>query len=204
MARIVNGFLVGKIGGMVGYELNGKQCMRSVPRPSNIPTKAQLAQRAKFKKLQQFLQPFTPLIQRFFKHASGITAHNAAMHHNYLFALGGRYPDFTIDFENAAITLGFLQNVMHVQVTGEPGGILRFNWQHVTGNANDKMILVVYNPHLHQAIYTTDGAIRSDETATINAADFTGRVVHTWISCYSPKSGKAARTWYVGEVLVQQ
>jgi hypothetical protein len=205
MARIKNSFgFCGKIGAMVGYELNGKQCIRSIPRKSNaLPSKAQLAQREKFRVLQHFLQPFVPLVYRFYRpHAPNITAHNAAMHHNYHFALKGSYPVFYIDYAVAAITLGYLQNVTHVQVVGDQGGILRFNWQHGGGNGNDKMILVVYSPHLHQAIYITDSAIRSDETATIDAASFTGRVVQTWISCYSPLTGKAASSLYVGEVIV--
>lgn len=63
-------------------------------------------------------------------------------------------------------------------------------------------MLVVYCPELNQAIYTIGPKMRSDATATINALQFTGKVVHTWISCITDDERSTAASIYTGQLTV--
>ncbi len=211
MARFQQGFgFSGKLGNVVGVISNGKFYLRSIPRKSHTaPSKAQQEQREKFKTVIHFLKPFVDIVGGFFQVEEGKgSSYNAAMKYNYHFALQGGYPNFCINYHDAAVTYGRHPGIRQGQVSVEAGGVLRFSWQY-EGRVgaimpDDEMILVVYNPFMHEVIYAAGAAKRSDEVAAINAEAFTGRHVHCWISCYNVRRNKVARSTYLGEVLVMQ
>ncbi|MGF1925888.1 MAG: DUF6266 family protein, partial [Bacteroidia bacterium] len=65
MARSEGGVLggfSGKVGSIIGYRLRGKDVIRGLPRTSNKkPSVKQLAQRARFKLIQEWRSEFTDL-----------------------------------------------------------------------------------------------------------------------------------------------
>ena len=66
---------------------------------------------------------------------------------------------------------------------------------------DDKVILVAYCEELNQTAYHAD-IIRGAETGSLNVSGFSGKQVHTWISCISQDGKTLASSVYTGEVAV--
>jgi len=207
MARLNhNGFaFTGKLGQVVGCTWKGKPYLRTIPQKSSRPpSQAQLEQRLKFKTVGDFLKPFIPLVGKGFeKYAPSMTGYNGALQFNYHHALKESGQGYYIEYRFAALTWGFLQNVSRPHIAAEPGGMIRFNWEN-EGSVllKDEMVLIIYEPQQQQCLYTIGKAKRGDLTALFDALIFAGRVVHAWISCHSPSTGKMAQSSYLGALMV--
>jgi hypothetical protein len=204
---ILGGFQ-GTVGTVVGGTWKGINYIKSLPVISNTdPTPRQLEQREKFRTMINFLRPIIPFVQEGFKNVAGqMTGYNSAMAFNYRSALSGNYPTFTIDYSMAAVTNGSLPNVLAPSAVADPGSVVKFNW---TNNAfvgkaktDDLVMLVVYCPETKEAIYRTGPELRGDATASVNAAQFAGKIVHTWISCKAATGTDVAKSQYTGQLTV--
>ncbi len=211
MGIIVKGILGGfrgTVGTVVGGSWKGIDYMKSLPVISSTdPTPKQLEQREKFKTVVDFIRPLMGLIQIGFKAAAkNMTEYNAAFAYNYKNALDGNYPSFSINYDFALLTSGVLPNVGTPVATAEPASIIKFTWLNNAGTgiaaAVDKMILVVYCPELKDSIYVVGSKMRSDLTANIDATAFSGKVVHTWISCLADDERTVATSVYTGQLTV--
>lgn len=203
---ILGGFQ-GTVGTVVGGSWKGINYIRSLPVISNTtPSPRQLEQREKFKTIISFLRPLLAIVQAGFRSTGQMTGYNAAMAYNYRHALTGSYPAFSIDYAFVVLSNGVLPNVLSPAAVAEPGGMVRFNWTDNSGTgaalATDKVMLVVYCPELNQAVFVTGPDLRSAQTATINAQAFSGKVVHTWISCESADYKGVATSAYTGQLTV--
>jgi len=204
---ILGGFQ-GTVGTVVGGTWKGIDYIKSLPVISNTdPSPKQLEQRAKFKTVVDFLRPILAFVQLGFKTASSqMTGYNSAMAYNYKQALTGSYPGFAIDYALAAVSNGALPNVLAPTATAEPASVVKYDW---TNNSNvgmaagtDKVMAVVYCPALKQAVYVTAGADRLDETLALDCTQFSGKQVHTWISCIAEDERNIASSIYTGQLLV--
>jgi len=210
LTKAILGGFNGTVGTVVGGSWRGINYIKSLPVISNTdPTPRQLEQRQKFKTVVNFLRPLMALIQLGFKNSGAkLTPYNAAMAYNYRHALAGTYPAFSIDYSFAVVTNGSLPAVLAPQTTAEPLSIVKFDWENNGGNSiatdGDKMILVVYCPEANQAVYSVGDKLRSDESATIDARQFAGKTVHTWISCATPDEKMLATSVYTGQLTVTQ
>ncbi|WP_443939190.1 DUF6266 family protein [Pedobacter sp. MW01-1-1] len=124
------GRFLGKLGPVIGYELRGKNFIRSLPTPTKKkPTQAQLANREKFKILQQWRSVFTPVFAITFKnHTNERSAQNAAHAFNANI-VKGEYPNFVIDASEVVISKGDLLGLpeLNMQVTEKKQ--LDFSWR---------------------------------------------------------------------------
>ncbi len=204
---ILGGFQ-GTVGTVVGGTWKGIDYIKSLPVISNTdPSPKQLEQRAKFKTVVDFLRPILAFVQLGFKSSnSQMTGYNSALSYNYKNALVGNYPALSIDFSLAAVSNGSLPNVLAPVATPEPASVVKFDW---TDNSNvgaasgtDKVMAVVYCPVMQQAVYTMAGADRLDEALELNCAQFSGKQVHTWISCIAADERNIATSIYIGQLLV--
>jgi hypothetical protein len=209
MARFQTGVLggfEGKVGTVVGGRWKGIDYMRHKGRKSNKPpTQSQLEQRARFALLTSFIHKLSRLFMKSFKEVPEMTGINAALSYNYQHALTGVYPSFAIDFSKVLISQGILENGILPSANPTGNGVLTFGWTDNTGiglaNADDKAVMVIYCPETKQALYKT-GAGRNSGTDTLNAANFTGKTVETWLTFASAGEKEYSSSIYTGQVVV--
>ncbi len=115
MASIMKGILEpfsGTIGTVVGVIVDGKGIIKSRPTKSSAPpSPKQLALRAKFKLMVQFLQCFTGLLRiSYVGFVKKSRAFDNAVSYNIEHAVSGVYPFFTIDYPQVLVARGDLPN----------------------------------------------------------------------------------------------
>jgi|SRR6266498_522678 len=208
MGTITKGILGGfngTVGTVIGGSWKGIDYMRSRPaKRTNNPTPAQLEQQAKFAEVIKFLDPMVGLIRMTYRNfAIKMTAFNSAMSYHLRFAITGTYPNFSIDYSLAQVSRGDLPNTNGPTVTKSDNNI-NFTWTDNSGTgralATDRAILVAYCPSLNQTIYTTNGGARIAGSGSLNAANFAGETVHTYIGFISEDGKEVATSIYTGEL----
>ncbi len=204
---ILGGFS-GKVGTVVGSTWKGIDYMRSVAKRTNFtPSAAQKEQQAKFGLAIRFAQSMSGLFALGFRnYANRQTGINSAVSYILKNAIGGAYPTFTILYGDVLVSRGDLPNVLAPTATAAAGSMLTYTWTDNTGvgiaKATDKVILAAYCADTNQCIYTTTGASRSALTDELNLATFSGKEVHTYISCIAEDGSNIAGSIYTGLVTV--
>ena len=132
-----------------------------------------------------------------------MTESNAAFSYNYQNALTGIAPDYDIDYKKALVSRGELPNANAAQASVTGTGIY-FTWEDNSGTGTakgtDHAVLVVYCKNLNQSIFAANKAIRQEASATIDAVNFKGETVQTWLSFLSQDGEEASDSIYTGEL----
>jgi hypothetical protein len=209
MARYDSGIfgsISGKLGTVVGATWRGISYLRSKPdkkRRKKRPSRKQLAQRLKFKVAGEFLWPLTDLVPITFRTNEAITALNNATRYTMKNALTGTYPDIVIDYALVRISRGDLPAALSPAVS-KNGSELTFTWtpNSRTGSAadTDKAVLVVYCPAMKQCVHSVGDANRAAGSVVVDASDYTGEVVHTYLAFVSNDEEEASDSVYTGSV----
>lgn len=210
MARYKNGVMgnfTGTVGTIVGSKWKGIDYMRSRSgKRTGAATQAQLVQQAKFKLMVSFLMPMKNLLMESCYDSKGTkTGYNNALGYNLRMAVTGDYPDFTVDYANAVISIGWLGKLLSPTVAVDNSSKITCSWTYFAaqqnGNADDAVLLLVYCPATNEAVYVKDTAVRSNGLATIDAVMFKSKQVQVYATCIS-KSGEYANSVHVGSLLV--
>jgi hypothetical protein len=192
MARLkgngLQGGFTGRLGDVVGCRWKDTYYIRSRPKKVNHPnTEAQLKQRMRFIKTQNFLSPLKEFLRvGYGAFTADKSAYNAAMSYNIKNALNGNYPNIEIDPSKVLISRGSLPKPSETAVKASSKDTVNFFWNSVEkapfpAMPNDKALLVVRSLTSKEADYKMDAARRSDGEATIKLpADFQGAE----IACY--------------------
>ncbi len=212
MGKISQGILggfSGKVGNVVGGNWKGIDYMRVRPASvANPQTNGQVGQRTRFSMALQFLQPLRGFLKVGFRnYAIKMTEFNSAMSYNVQNAVIGRYPDFLIDYEAALISRGGLTGALNPTIGSTLPGSVQFNWadNSIDGNAkpNDRAMVLIYNPTRNEAVYVTDGSIRSSGTHILTVPNqYSGDTVHAFIAFISEDGKEVSNSRYVGTVVV--
>ena len=203
----INGGFRGKVGTVVGYELNGKWVIRKLPKLSKKNkrgTVAQNFQRGKFKKLHLFLDHTFDFIRVGFNlegKRKGLSAHNAAKSYNLRNAFT---PEGEIDYNQVLVASGKLATPLGYTHAGDDIGI-HFSWSYdkadAGGHARDQVMLLAYSVKKKKSIKLLSGARRSAEKETLEIPKvFKGVTFHTWIAFISDDRESISESRYVGEI----
>ena len=212
----VNGGFSGRMGNVVGYQLNGKWIVRSLPNKSKknkIGSLSQQQVRAKFKKVHAFIKPILPFIRVGFKcfaAENGMSAYNAAVSKNLLFALdqaGVFYPD------RAIISYGELELAGEMVITAKEDGFL-LSWEpsHVNGLYNtryeaqpsDWVMMLAYNIGEGTTFFETSGARRSTGQYLLKIHNsYQSNRYHVWVAFISDNRLQISSSKYMGELLLE-
>ncbi len=212
MGKISQGILggfSGKVGNVIGGNWKGIDYMRVKPASeANPQTAGQVDQRTKFSTVLGFLQPLRGFLKVGFRnYAVKMTEFNSAMSYNVQNAIIGDYPDFIIDFEAALISRGGLTAALNPTVGSDLAGSVQFNWidNSVDGNARptDRAMVLIYNPTRNEAVYVTDGSIRSSGTHILTVPNqYSGDTVYAFIAFISADGKEVSNSRYIGSVEV--
>jgi hypothetical protein len=205
---ILGGFS-GKVGTVVGGNWKGIDYMRGkAASVSNPKTEAQLDQRARFAAALKFLQPLTAFIRVGFKnYAVKMTAFNSAMSYNLNNALTGAYPDYSIDYASALVSRGSLPGALNPTASSNTTGQIDFIWednsQDANASANDKVLLVAFNPTKQLATTIVGGNERPTNAQALTVpSSFTGDQVECYIAFQNANQSILSNSVYVGSVVV--
>ena len=211
MARLRQGILgpvSGSVGTIVGANWKDIDYIRSKSsRPKGDLTPDQLDNQYKFSAVINFVSTMTELLQQTFsKYAVGMSKSNAAFSYNYLNALTGSSPDYSIDYAKALVSRGDLMNAAGITATITNKAV-HFTWTDNTGlgmaAATDKAILVAFCKNYNLTIYSIGSATRSTKAAVLDVSNFNGFAVETWIAFLSEDGLMASNSIYTGELMVQ-
>ncbi|HTO34607.1 MAG TPA: DUF6266 family protein [Flavobacterium sp.] len=205
---ILGGFS-GKVGNVIGGNWKGIDYMRVKPASVHNPrTEGQMDQRTRFAQVLQFLQPMKDFIKVGYKnYAIKMTQFNSAMSYILKNAVTGSFPNYTIDYANALISRGSLAGALNGSATSSTAGTIEFTWYDNSNEGNaqatDKALILAYNKTKGEAVFVTDGALRTAGTQTLTVPDdFSGDAVECFIAFISADGLSVSNSKYVGSITV--
>ncbi|WP_316839169.1 DUF6266 family protein [Pedobacter gandavensis] len=208
MAVNRNGFLTGKVGGMVTYPLNGVLVTRAIGVNTNPPTLKQLSVRQRTALVNDFLKQvseFTSVGFELNAKKAKKRAYALAFGYNWGFGVKGTYPDIQIDFENFRLSEGQLPLVNDFEVVVEEKG-LRYNWNADTtpdgAHWSDQVMMLAYFPALKKAFYCTAGANRINGTDLLPIRYENNELVaETYLAFISNDRKRISNSIYTGQLI---
>jgi len=144
----VLGSFSGKLGGIVGYELNGQNVIRSLPvTAKRKPTALTLTNQRRMKAVSQFLRPLKHVIDFGYKNiapkGSRVGAFQAAQSHTFRNAVD--YGEDNVPYVNPEKVLVFRGDLMpppQLQVTREGNGI-HVQWDNLSCRHEQGVLLIL-------------------------------------------------------------
>jgi len=211
MARFKNGIqglFTGKIGNLIGVELNGQQFGRSLPRPSKKPpTYGQLNQRAKFGVAMNWLRPLRPFINIGYQSGQdNATPLNRALSYHLTEAILGTGPDdYQMDYAKVILSRGLLVTSWILEVIPRQNDILYIRWDNPPESRycdpEDRINLVFYNVQKEQYLTFENAAERSAKEVSLQMdKSFAGDTVHGWMHFVNKAGTQVSTSIYLGLV----
>tara|TARA_R110001592_G_scaffold23435_6_gene91856 strand:- start:2482 stop:3123 length:642 start_codon:yes stop_codon:yes gene_type:complete len=199
------GGLSGKVGNVIGGNWKGIDYLRIKPSSVKNPrTEGQVNQRNKFSITLEYLQPNLGFIKLGYKSfANKKTEFNAAMSYVLNNAIGGSAPNFTIDYSLALLSRGNLSSAQNGTTDLTTTGEISFSWDDNSAegnaNANDKAMVLVYNPSKKESVYILDGADRTTGTQIISIpSSYVGDTVQLFMAFISANGSIVSNSIYLG------
>lgn len=188
----IYGAYKGRVGNVVGTVRDGAQILRIRPASVRNPrTDAQQNTRMRFSMLGKFLSTLRPAVSTGFasEAVDRVTAVNAALRENFNKAFTGVYPDLALDFSKVSLSIGKLVIPTGVALESQTGAILSLTWKDNTlanskllnSNAEDSIIVGIYNEELEEGFVSYGAFRRSDAAGTIELPDsWAGNTLDVW------------------------
>ncbi|MHA4893230.1 DUF6266 family protein [Pedobacter sp. PWIIR3] len=209
MARIKNGILggfSGKVGTVVGYQLNGVDRIRSLPDRKKPLTKNEKKNTDGFGLVQWTLTPLKELLQVSFKnYGSERGGSKGALSWNRKHAMMVVEDKELIDPEKFKMSGGDLPGAIDPQYILESPGLIRFHWdkeENQRGEKNlDQVLLLVIDFKTRECNFKCAGAFRSMGEETLVIPDkATGREWHVYIGFVSADRTIQSDSQYLGKL----
>lgn len=205
---IMGGFS-GTVGTVVGGNWNGIDYMRSRNAShSDAKSTPQLIQRARLSAIIQLLKPLKDFLRVGFKsQAIGKSAFNAATSYHMENALTGTFPDYQIDYSRVMVSRGNFPGALNPAAVSGSAAEIAFTWDNNLSKfytkADDKAVLVIYNPLKQRAITVIGGNTRRSGSQSVALpANFSGDEVHCYISFQNVGQSVVSDNRYAGSVMV--
>jgi hypothetical protein len=201
------GILIGRVGNMVFYELNGKIVGRRIGVVSSY-SNAQLGNQMEFGLTTLLLNPVDQFIRAGFKTTPkepGWTFHSMAFSLNKKGSLKGSYPDIEIDFSKVIFSMGNLPLPKNPKVK-LAGNQLQFSWEADLDNKEndekDQVMLVAYFPETLQAMTVQSGSLRTLEKHDMLLPSFKEKkLIETYMAFISEDRERVSNSVYLGQII---
>ncbi|WP_407429696.1 DUF6266 family protein [Arcticibacter sp.] len=201
----VNGAFSGKVGSVIGSSWRDIDYMRGLPKKTaKEPSAKQLAVRARFTLVSQFLLLVKDAVDRGFSTAySGrATAFNLAIQANQG-ALAGTGLDPILDYTKVVLSKGLtLTKPFGCRLSAGLPGHVTVSWQSFGGvlseRLDDKATIVLCCPEQMEALVYMDEYVRQDETADLEIpSNWSSTTVYGYLFMTS-EEGKNSATAFAG------
>ena len=156
------------MGNLVGYMLNGKPIIRLIGHSSKVLTPARKANCERMTVVNTFLKPSLNFLRTGFRYITAGTDqnfYNAAVSYNKKHAIQGVYPNLSIDYTKALISMGSLLKADITQIYHHEEGI-EFKWEIPSDLAwehrNDRAMLLIHFPDAGISKMVMSGARRQE------------------------------------------
>ncbi|MBE9600825.1 DUF6266 family protein [Pedobacter sp. MC2016-24] len=205
MARQKNGILgnyIGKLGTVVGFEINGIGYSRSLPRQrTKAATPAELLNRQKFACSQAWLQPLTAFLRVGFQdYTTTYQGFTAAKSYNSKHSIKLVGEVFEIDPSLALVSFGDMeQTAAHAAAVESPTSI-RFSWEKVASHAyDDRCMLMAYDVDNENAYFETAG-VKSGKLTDVLKMDprCLGKTLHVYLAFVAENRKRRSNSQYLG------
>jgi hypothetical protein len=195
----------GKIGNLVSYTLKGKNVVRTIGSLTKPPTPAQLANQMRMAVVNAFLKPITSFINSGFEfEVAGTTKnpYNEAVSYNKKHALQGDYPEISIDYSKALVSMGELSPALNAAIAIVPEG-LEFTWDLYPAapsrSKTDRTMLLLFFPDQAEAIYILSGAQRKERRDVVElSAEYLNRRIEAYIAFVAADRKSVSDSVWVG------
>lgn len=199
--------VVGKIGNMVFYYLNGKYVGRRIGKVKGASPR-QLTAREVMRLVVRFLTPIIPYIDIGFgaiAKRQKKNPYNVAVSLNFQ-AGTGMHPDVVFDFKKAVLSKGTLQAAVDSQVRLEDKQAV-FSWSKGIYSSysfpSDQVMLLVYYPEINKAVFSFASGKRSELSAALELPDYPDvNFAEAYISFRSANHKMVSDSLYVGRLLL--
>lgn len=208
MAIIKNGILggfSGKVGTVVGYELNGQDVIRGKAGERKAPpTKGELRNQRTFSVTQFWLQPITNFLRVGFKDYqktfSGFSAAKSYLSRNALkFNDEGAYVDPSL----ALVSYGNMDLAETTNAVSEAPNEVTFTWSGGKMEHDDRAMFMLYDIEGGSADFDTAAVKRQYGTGVFKPnVNFSGKSVHVYLAFVSEDRKRRSNSQYLGIVNV--
>ena len=206
MARFINGKIRGKVGDMVGYQINGKDYIRKAPIRTAPPTEGELKSRFMLEVVSVWLKPIKAFVRQGFRNYSwNFEGFSAAFSVNYKEALIKNGFDSYIDPALVKVSSGNLGLPANLQAELGPEKVLQFTWTPAINNTQgprDRLMMLAYNPDSKQAIYELNGAIRYQGNDSLSLTQAQPGSFHIYAAFVAEDGSRQSDSRYLGEVTI--
>ena len=201
----ITGKMIGKVGNLVFYVINGKQVVRTVGKNTTAATLPQLSSRMEMQVINGVLKHIQAFIYIGFKLvAEGLNAqpYNMAISYNKKHAMQGTYPNIEIAYNKLLVSQGDLLPAIDPAVTMTPTG-LNFTWNCPETlrwpRPTDQVMVLVYFPLINKAVYILSGNERLCCATTLSLSDnLLTEYMEIYISFIAESRNKIANSTYLG------
>ena len=203
MAKVINGHLEGRVGNLIYYLNDGKQCVRTIPsKVKNPQSAAQTLQRQKFAAVQQWLSPLRNYLRSYrkpklFHQIAGINIKRAVV------AEEGKV---NVDPRKAVLTIGNLAPIVGASLKVE-GDSLKLCWSDnsdlIMSNSIDRLVYLIYNPQTMRYFSNIDDCHvphRFEKSCTISLPPDAKGTYHVYASFFNVHRTECSNSTYLGEV----
>lgn len=190
MAKInKNGIISGTVNGMVFYEKDGKQFVRSAAKTHTDPkTTAQITHRTRHKLATALLSNIKYLIKIGYQKSEKATPSHEFISHVILDAVKGILPNQYIDYSLLRISRGKIPPPFKIKLENQVRGLF-ISWEadlrHAESLKNDHLVILLMNPNGESLIHYKL-ATRQDESATLQLPNGFTDTVHAWVFYHNP------------------
>lgn len=206
MGTIIGG-LQGKVSSTVGnlvlYTSGDRQMVRTKTENSSSFSPAQLANQARFKAMQDWVQPLTAFLRVGCRNNNPNMSGSAlAIQYMSAHAISGKGEQYQISPEQMKVSLGILPGSPVAGVVLEEQEAV-FSWDPTLGiqcHSYDEVLLLAYNVAQQSACYSVKGHFRKDGTARLQL--FEAGEYHCYLSFVAEDRSRQSNSQYLGVVVV--
>ena len=209
MAKQTTGFLggfSGKLGPVVGYQWNGKWCLRAqAAAPKNPRTEAQTAHRELFKQEVQLAAKMRWAVGttlRDLAREEGLTAYNLFVKVNQP-AFSSAEGQLQVDYSALHLSLGSVAPVEFDTMEWTSDNVLNVNFRKGCGDGFDHVCLYLYVPDLGNGFLSAPVYRRSRRIALSLPDSFAGHEAHVYLMVQAA-NGQWSNSLYAGPIVLNE
>lgn len=197
----------GRVGNLVGYVLNGKSIVRTIGKSNKPLSPARMINCNRMTIVNKFLKPIHQFIKLGFQLKVVDTDrnyYNEAVSYHKKHAITGEYPNASLDYSKAMLSMGSLLTAEKPQIT-RIGDEIEFSWafsERVSGeNRNDRAMLLIYFPDSEEEKHILSGARRSEGKDRLYVGSrLADQRMEAYISFIKDDGSEISDSVYVGSI----